>query len=78
MEIFDKMLYTSVVMYILIMCLILIIKPNFIYDYNNNKFKSFGTEQNETMFPIPILSIIACIVVYFIVILYTFIKLKLV
>ena len=74
MEIFDKMLYTSVMMYILIMCLILIIKPNFIYDYTNNKFKSFGTEQNETMLPIPILSIMTCIIVYFIVILYTFVK----
>lgn len=73
----DRVLYTTIVMYIVAMCIIIVIKPKFMYDHTRKKFKSFGTNNGETVFAVPIVGISMCIVVYFIVVLYHFVMIKL-
>lgn len=67
----DKVLYTSIIAYILTMMSIIVIKPSFMYDKGSNKFKSFGTDKNETLLPISIIGLTSCILIYLLVIVYT-------
>lgn len=67
----DKVLYTSIIAYVLTMISIIVIKPSFMYDKGSSKFKSFGTDENETLLPIPIIGLTACILIYLLVIAYT-------
>jgi hypothetical protein len=69
-ETIDKILYTSIFAYVLTMMCIITIKPPFVYDRGSNKFKNFGTNDNETLLPITVISITSCILIYFIVVVY--------
>lgn len=75
-ESLDKILYISILIYVLIMTTIMIVKPSIMYDRENNQFKSFGTKENQTIFPIYTTGILLCFIIYFIVIVYyVFLKL---
>ena len=67
----DKVLYTSIIAYVLTMISIIIIKPPFMYDKGSSKFKSFGTDKNETLLPISVVGLTSCILIYLLVIAYT-------
>ena len=67
-EAIDKILYTSIIIYVTMMILIIITKPYFLYDNKNKKFKSFGINNDETIISIPVLSLMSCVLIYFIVI----------
>jgi hypothetical protein len=54
----SNILYNSIKIYLLIIILLIFIRPNFIFDKKNNKFKSFGIKKNHTIFSLPILSIL--------------------
>lgn len=56
----------SIMIYIIIMCIILLIKPKFMYCNKNNKFKSFGFSQNKTFFSFPLVAISSAILIYLI------------
>jgi hypothetical protein len=58
--------YNTVIFYIMIICILLIIKPNFMYDYENDQFKSFGTSEGKTMFAFSSVSIAVAILLYLI------------
>lgn len=73
----DKVLHTSIITYIFVMISVIIAKPEFMYDSKNNKFKSFGTTENETIMALPIFGMTSCIIIYFLVVTYTFIMIKL-
>lgn len=75
--ILDKVLYVSIILYVLFITLISFIKPSFLCDSNNKKFKSFGTKENETVCPIQILSVVSCVSIYLIVMIYMLIVSKL-
>ena len=66
-SVMDKILYTSVVIYILVMTLIIIFKPTFMYDEHTHEPKPFGTNTGETMFPIHVVGVFSCILIYTIV-----------
>ena len=57
-------LYNSIKIYIILIIIIILIRPHFLYDRKNNKFKSFGTKRNETIFSLPIISILLAISIY--------------
>ena len=57
-------LYNSIKLYIIIIIIIIFIKPNIIYDKKNNKFKSFGTKKNQTLFSFHVISILLAFSVY--------------
>ena len=67
----DKVLYTSIIAYVLTMISIIVIKPSFMYDKGSSKFKSFGTNDNETLLPIPIVGLTLCILIYLLIVMYT-------
>tara|TARA_Y100000780_G_scaffold222781_1_gene232314 strand:- start:408 stop:671 length:264 start_codon:yes stop_codon:yes gene_type:complete len=46
------------------MILIYIIKPKFIFDYKNNRFKKFGDKKNETYLNIYVISILIALLVF--------------
>lgn len=58
--------YNTIIFYILIVCIILITKPNFMYCYKSKKFKSFGLNDNQTMLSFPIVAIGSGIILYMI------------
>lgn len=70
-ESIDKVLYASIIAYIIVMIIILVIKPNFIYDDEHKTFKSFGFSENQTITALPIFSVVLCILIYLILIIYT-------
>lgn len=67
----DRILYVSIIIYILMMMTFALIKPKFAYDDMNKKLRPFGFDEHETLFALPILSILLCIFVYIIVLTYT-------
>ena len=59
-------LFNTIVFYVLIVVALAILKPEFMYDYKNNKFKNFGYGENKSIFALPVMGIICAIVIYFI------------
>lgn len=59
-------LYNSVIFYLLSIILIVIIKPEFMYDKKRRKFKQFGTGRRQTILTLPMISIILAIIIYII------------
>lgn len=41
--------------------MLVLIKPDFLYDRNLNKYKEFGTDENQTILTLPIVSIVIAI-----------------
>ena len=56
----------TIIFYIIIVILLVLIKPNFIYDHKTNKFKSFGCGENKTLISFPVVCIGVGIVLYLI------------
>ena len=77
-DIIDKVLYISIILYICLIMIVLMIKPSFIYDDKNNKYKSFGFSKNETIIPIQLLNILLCTFSYMCVLIYIFVSTHLV
>ena len=57
-------MYNSIVFYMIILIILLIVRPNIIYSKENNKLKKFGTQKDETLIPLPILSIAISVLLY--------------
>lgn len=51
----------GIILYVIIIATLVFTKPGFIYDYNKNKYKEFGTDENKTVFTLPIISIFLAI-----------------
>ena len=73
----EKILYASIIIYIIVMITIIFIKPNFIYDNNEKKFKSFGFDNDKTIFTMPVLSLTICVAIYMILLIYAIVIKKL-
>jgi len=58
--------FNAIIFYILIISIILLLKPSFMYDEKTNKFKSFGCNDDQTIFSFPVISIIIAIILYLI------------
>ena len=56
--------YNASLIYILFVIIIIITKPCFMYNYQNNKFKEFGYTNNKTIFTLPLMCILFAIVIY--------------
>lgn len=62
----DNPLYNSIICYIIIISVILLSKPSFIYCYKTNKFRKFGFDEDNTLFSFPTISIGLAIGLYLI------------
>lgn len=60
----DNPVYNAVIMYILIITVILIMKPSFMYDYQNNTFKLFGIGDNKTIYAYPTVTLCSALLLY--------------
>lgn len=59
----NNYIFYAIIIYTIIIGLLIIIKPNIIYDHNKKKFKKFGYTNDKSMFPISILSIVIAIII---------------
>jgi hypothetical protein len=57
-------LYNSLKIYIIIIIGLIYFKPEFIYDKKTKKFKQFGINKGNTIFSLPVLSILLAVVLY--------------
>jgi hypothetical protein len=60
----ESPVYNAIIFYILIICVIIITKPEFMYCIKSNKFKSFGFGDGQTLLSFPVISIGSGIVLY--------------
>jgi len=67
--IFSNPLFDSIKFYILVMLILIFIKPEFMYSKKNKKYKKLGYKKNQTLFTMPILSILIAIIIYIFVLL---------
>ncbi len=56
--------YNTVIFYILIICIILIMKPEFMYCNKSNKFKSFGCDEGQTLWSFSVVSVGIGVILY--------------
>lgn len=56
----------AVIIYIILILIVVIIKPNFLYDHKYNKFKGFGNAYNQTYFPLMLFGILMSIILYYV------------
>ena len=60
----NQPLYNTVVFYIMFVCIILLLKPNFIYCHKTNKFKAFGCGGNKTLASFPVVCVSSAVILY--------------
>lgn len=58
--------YNTILFYILLVAIILILKPAFMYCNKTKRFKSFGCSKDQTILCFPIVCLSSVIVLYFI------------
>ena len=58
--------YNAIIFYIMFMCLLLFLKPDFMYCNKTKRFRSFGTDKDCTLLSLPVMSILTAIILYFI------------
>lgn len=59
-------LFNTIVIYVVVLGILLILKPNFIYDKKYKYFKGFGTGEGKSLLSLPIIAIILAFVIYII------------
>lgn len=56
--------FSAIILYIIIILIIAISKPNFVYDHENKKFREFGFTENKSFFTLITLGIIISFIIY--------------
>jgi len=56
--------FSSIIIYIIIILIISIIKPTFIYDHDNKKFREFGFAENQSPLTLLTFGIILSFITY--------------
>jgi len=54
-------LYYGIVLYIIIVSILVLTKPSFIYNKQTNKYKEFGNSEDKTLFTLPVISIMSAV-----------------
>ena len=56
--------FSAIIIYIIFILIIIILKPNIIYDHQNKKFREFGFSGDKSMVTLMILGIISSFIIY--------------
>lgn len=56
--------FNTIIFYILIVCLILIVKPKFMYCHKSNRFRQFGFGKGQTLLAFPSVCVGSGILLY--------------
>ena len=59
-----KSLYYSIIVYIITLGILITIKPDIMFEDETGQMKSFGCNNNETIFTVPVVSISVALFVY--------------
>jgi hypothetical protein len=59
-------IYNAILFYILFIIIILVMKPNIMYNKNTKKFRPFGCGEGQTLFAFPIVSLSSAVIFYII------------
>lgn len=59
-----KSLYYSIIVYIITLGILITIKPDIMFEDETGQMKSFGCNNNETIFTVPVVSISIALFVY--------------
>jgi len=62
----NQPVYNTIIFYIMIVCIILLIKPKSMYCHKTRRFKAFGCRENQTLTSFPVVCISSGIVLYMI------------
>lgn len=67
MDLFDSChpVFNSIIVYIIFVVAIVIIKPNFLYNHQNNRFREFGNGPEQTYMTLFVVSILASVLIYY-------------
>ena len=57
-------LYNTLIIYIIIVTMLIIIKPEFMYCHDTNEFRTFGYDDGKTLLPFSVVSIASGIFLY--------------
>ena len=63
---FSSPIYNTIIFYIFFVIIIILIKPESMYDHKTKTFKQFGFEKGQTFFSFPVMCIVMAIVLYLI------------
>ena len=56
--------YNTIIFYIMIVCIILITKPSFMYCHETKRFRAFGCGEKDTIMSFPLVSIGSGVLLY--------------
>lgn len=55
--------YYAIIIYIIIMVLLVITKPSFIYDDTKKKYREFGNTDGKSLFTLPVISVVFALII---------------
>lgn len=56
--------YNAILFYIFLVIILLVIKPNIMYNNKTKKFKSFGCGEDQTFFAFPLVALASIVILY--------------
>jgi hypothetical protein len=59
----NNYIFYAIIIYIIIISILIITKPNFIYDHDKSKFREFGYTKDKTIFTIGVLSVFFAVLI---------------
>ncbi len=62
----NQPVYNAIVFYMMLVCIILLIKPKSMYCHKTKRFKAFGCRENQTLASFPVVCIAGGILLYMI------------
>ena len=61
---FSSPIYNTIIFYIFFIIIIILIKPDTMYEHKTKTFKQFGFEKGQTLFSFPVISIVMAVILY--------------
>lgn len=62
----ENPVYNSIIVYIILLCLIFLIKPNILYNNKENEFKKINLFGNVEILSLHIFSVCSAVIIYFV------------
>lgn len=57
-------MYYAILIYIIIIVFLVVVKPNFIYNHDDGKYREFGNNnENKTFFTLPVIAFLLSIII---------------
>lgn len=57
--------YNAILVYIVIITILVVTKPDIMYNNKTKRFRSFGNSEDQTFFAFPLVALTSAILIYF-------------